>query len=154
MTTKTEELTVQTSEFFGGVDIFKPLSSGQLNRLAVSAVELSFPEGDIFKDNDDADGLYIVKNGMVKVTKSAADSSGVEVVLAILKPGDSFGELSLIDGLPRSANVVAMAPTICYFLPRDAFMLVLRENLEIAYAMLPALASMVRSSDQWVASLI
>ena len=115
---------------------------------------MSFPEGEIFKDNDVADGMYIIKSGMVKVTKSATDSAGVEAVLAILKLGNSFGELSLIDGLPRSANVVAMAPTVCYFLPREAFLLVLRENLEIAYVMLPALASMVRSSDQWVAQLI
>lgn len=145
---------MQTSEFLGGIDLFKDLSPGQLDRLSASAVELSFPVGDIFKDNDDADRLYIIKSGMVKVTKSTAETSGVEVVLAILKPGNSFGELSLIDGLPRSANVAAMAPSVCYFLPRDAFLLVLRENLEIAYAMLPALASMVRSSDQWVASLI
>ena len=145
---------METSEFLGGVDLFKDLTPGQLERLAVSAVELSFPIGEIFSDNDDGDGLYIIKTGMVKVTKSAAETSGVEAVLAILAPGKSFGELSLIDGLPRSANVAAMAPTVCYFLPRDAFMLVLRENLEIAYAMLPALASMVRSSDQWVASLI
>lgn len=145
---------MQTKEFLGGVDLFKDLTPGQLERLAVSAVELSFPVGEIFKDNDDGDGLYIIKSGNVKVTKGAAETSGVEAVLAILKSGNSFGELSLIDGLPRSANVVAMVPTVCYFLPRDAFMLVLRENLEIAYAMLPALASMVRSSDQWVASLI
>ena len=145
---------MQTNEFLGGVDIFKDLNPVQLERLSTSAVELSFPVGDIFSDNDDADGLYIIKSGMVKVTKSAAETSGVEAVLAILKPGNSFGELSLIDGLPRSANVAAIAPTVCYFLPRDAFMLVLRENLEIAYAMLPDLASMVRSSDQWVASLI
>ena len=145
---------METSEFLSGVDLFKYLSPAQLERLAASAVELSFPEGEIFKDNDVADGMYIIKSGMVKVTKSAADSAGVEAVLAILKLGNSFGELSLIDGLPRSANVVAMAPTVCYFLPREAFLLVLRENLEIAYVMLPALASMVRSSDQWVAQLI
>ena len=78
---------------------------------------------------DDADGLYIIKSGNVKVTKGAAETSGVEAVLAILKPGNCFGELSLIDGLPRSANVAALSPTVCYFLPRDAFMLVLRENL-------------------------
>ena len=145
---------MQTSEFLRGVDLFKDLTPSQLERLSVSAVELSFPIGEIFSDNDEGDGLYIIKTGMVKVTKSAAETSGVEAVLAILAPGKSFGELSLIDGLPRSANVVAMAPTVCYFLPRDAFMMVLKENLEIAYAMLPALASMVRSSDQWVASLI
>ena len=145
---------MQTSEFLGGIDLFKDLSPGQLDRLSASAVELSFPVGDIFKDNAAADGLYIIKSGMIKVTKSAAETSGVEAVLAILKPGNSFGELSFIDGLPRSANVAAMAPSVCFFLPRDAFLLVLRENLEIAYAMLPALASMARSSDQWVASLI
>lgn len=145
---------MQTNEFLGGVDLFKDLTPGQLERLAASAVELSFPVGEIFKDNDEADGLYIIKSGNVKVTKGAAETSGVEAVLAILKPGNCFGELSLIDGLPRSANVAALSPTVCYFLPRDAFTLVLRENLEIAYAMLPALASMVRSSDQWVASLI
>lgn len=145
---------MQANEFLGGVDLFRGLTPGQLDRLAGSAVELFFPVREIFSDNDIGDGLYIIKTGMVKVTKSAAETSGVEAVLAILAPGKSFGELSLIDGLPRSANVVAMAPTVCYFLPRDAFILVLRENLEIAYAMLPALASMVRSSDQWVASLI
>lgn len=114
---------MQTSDFLGGVDLFKDMTPGQLERLAVSAVELSFPVGEIFSDNDDGDGdgLYIIKTGMVKVTKSAAETSGVEAVLAILASGKSFGELSLIDGLPRSANVAAMAPTVCYFLPRDAF---------------------------------
>ena len=145
---------MQAFEFLNGVDLFKGLTDAQLERLAVSAVELSFPVGDIFKDNDDADGLYIIKAGMVKVTKKAAETSGMEAVLAILKPGNSFGELSLIDGLPRSANVVAMAPTVCYFLPREAFLLALKENLEIAFALLPALAAMVRSSDLWVAQLI
>ena len=105
-------------------------------------------------DNDAADGLYIVKSGMAKVTKSSADAAGVEAVLAILRKGNSFGELSLIDGLPRSANVAAMGPMECYFLPRDAFLLALKEAPEIALGMLPALASMVRSADQWVAQLI
>ena len=145
---------METAEFFRGVDIFKHLSENQLERLAGLAVELAFPEGPILQDNDEGDGLYVIKSGMVKVTKKAADTAGVEAVLAILRSGNSFGEISLIDGLPRSANVVAMGPTVCYFLPRDAFMLALRENLEIALAMLPALASMVRSSDQWVAQLI
>ena len=144
----------QTSESLGGINLFKDLLPGQLDRLTASAVELSFPVGDIFKDNDDADGLYIIKSGMVKVTKSAAETSSVEAVLVILKPGNSFGEFSLIDGLPRSGNVAAMAPSVGNFLPRYAFLMVLRENLEIAYAMPPALASMVRSSDQWIASLI
>ena len=145
---------METKEFLKGVDLFKFLTDSQLDRLAGSAVEVSFPEGNIIMDNDPADGLYIVKSGMAKVTKSAAETSGVEAVLAILRQGNSFGELSLIDGLPRSASVTAMGPIECYFLPRDAFLLALKETPEIALGMLPALASMVRSADQWVAQLI
>ena len=113
-----------------------------------------FPKVPVIRDNDDADGLYIVKSGMLKVSKGSAETLGIEAVLAILRPGNSFGEISLLDGLPRSGNVVALGPTVCYFLPRDAFMLMLKETPEIAFALLPALASMVRSADQWVAQLV
>jgi len=58
---------------------------------------------------------------MVKVAKSAADNAGLEAVLDILRQGNSFCEIGLIDGLPRSANVVAIGPSVCYFLPQDAF---------------------------------
>ena len=145
---------METKEVLRGVDLFKNLTDSQLDRLVGIAIELSFSEGPITRDNDDADGLYIVKSGMLKVSKGSADTLGVEAVLAILRPGNSFGEIGLIDGLPRSANVVAMGPIVCYFLPRDAFMLMLKETPEIAFALLPALAAMVRSADQWVAQLV
>ena len=74
--------------------------------------------------------------------------------MAILKPGSSFGEISLIDGFPSSANVTTMEPTWCYYLPRDAFLTALEENPEIAVGMLPALASMVRNADQWIGKLL
>ena len=145
---------METKEFFHGVGLFRYLTDIQLERLAGLAVDVSLPEGNIIMDNDTADGLYIIKSGMAKVTKSAADTAGVEAVLAILREGNSFGEISLIDGLPRSANVTAMGPMECYFLPRNSFMLAVKEAPEIALGMLPALASMVRSADQWVAQLI
>lgn len=147
---------METVDFFRKVDLFRFLSDGQLQRLAGQSRTVAFPEGTIIKDRDSADGLYIIKSGMAKVTKSASETSatGVEAVLAILRQGNSFGEISLIDGLPRSANVAAMGPIECYFLSRDAFLAALRESPEIALGMLPALAAMVRSADQWVAQLI
>ena len=75
-------------------------------------------------------------------------------MLAILREGDSFGELALLDGLPRSANVTAMAPVECYFLPEAAFVIALRENPGIARCMLPTLAGMVRTADEWVGQLL
>ncbi|PKB63833.1 MAG: hypothetical protein BZY80_05320 [SAR202 cluster bacterium Io17-Chloro-G2] len=145
---------METVEFLSQIDIFKNLQQSDLQRLAGQMTEVSFPEGDIIRDNDAADGLYIIKTGNAKVTKTAAESAGVEAVLAILRSGNSFGELSLIDGLPRSANVTAMGPVECYFLPRASFLMALREDPVLALGMLIALAGMVRSADQWVSQLI
>jgi len=145
---------LDTVEFLAKVGLFSNLQERDIHRLAANIRQVSFPEGDIIQDNDSVDGLYIVKKGMAKVSKSSSGATGVEAVLAILREGDSFGELGLIDGLPRSANVTAMGPVECYFLPRAAFLIALRENPDIARSMLPTLAGMVRTADQWVGQLI
>ena len=144
---------MEAVDFFRNLDLFKQLGEAELERLASSFKQVSFPEGLIIKDNDVADGLYIIQTGMAKVTKSSTGTTGVEAMPAILRPGNSFGELSLIDGLPRSANVSAMAPLTAYFLPRDDFLRALEENPQIALGLLQALTTMVRSANQWVAQL-
>ncbi len=144
---------METVEFLGSVDFFKHLKEDALGRLAGWMRLVCLPEGHIIKDTDPVDGLYIIQSGTAKVTKSA-ERWEAEAVLAILGPGSCFGEIGLIDGLPRSANVTAMEPTRCYFLPRDAFLQALEQNPEIAAGMLPALAAMVRNADQWIAQLL
>ena len=141
-------------EFLADVGLFSNLQKRDIQRLAVNIRQVSFPDGGMIQDNDSIDGLYIVKKGMAKVSKSSSTTAGVEAVLAILREGDSFGELGLIDGLPRSADVIAMGPVECYFLPRAAFQIALRENPGIAKSMLPTLAEMVRTANQWVGQLI
>lgn len=145
---------MEAAEFLRNLDLFKQLKEEELERLASRLKLLSLPVGLIIKDNDAADGLYIIKVGMAKVTKSSADTAGIEAVLAILRPGNSFGELSLIDGQPRSANVSAMTPLTAYFLPRDVFLSALRESPDLAMGLLQALTGMVRSANQWVAQLV
>ena len=140
---------METKDFFRGVDLFKCLGEYQLEELARIAVKRSFPGGVIFRELDEADGVYILESGVAQVTKSAAVAGGPEAVLATLYQGNCFGEISLIDGLPRSANVTAIVPIVCYFLPRDAFIHALMENPQIAFAMLQSFASMVRSADNW-----
>lgn len=145
---------MEAAEFLRNLDLFKQLKEEELERLASRLNLLSLPVGLIIKDNDVADGLYIIKVGMAKVTKSSADTAGIEAVLAILRPGNSFGELSLIDGQPRSASVSAMTPLSAYFLPRDVFLSTLRESPDLAMGLLQALTGMVRSANQWVAQLV
>ena len=135
------------------VALFKHLDHGGLARLAVVVKAMSFSEGPIIQENDPSDGLYIIVSGMARVTKTA-ETGQSEAVLNILRPGDTFGELGLIDGLPRSANVSAMGNLECYFLPRATFQETLTENPNLALALLPALAAMIRGADSWLASLI
>ena len=144
---------METVEFLGKVELFKQVGKDALEQLAPRMRLVYLQQGQIIKDDDPVDGLYIMKAGMAKVTKSA-ERWEAEAVLAILREGDCFGEISLIDGLPRSASVTAMEPSQCYFLPRETFLAALEENPEIAAGMLPALAAMVRNADRWIAQLL
>ena len=136
----------QRVSFLGQVEIFQHLSKATLERLASRVRSVSLVDGHIFEENEPTDGLYIITSGMVRVTKPAGTGE-VEVDLATLTRGDFFGEIGLIDGLPRSAKVTAMQPTECYFLPRPVFLAALRESPEIALSLLPALTRMVRNAD-------
>ena len=138
-----------SQDFFRSVDLFKYLTESQLELMVGIAVKVAFPIGEIIRENDAPDGVYIVESGVAKVTKSNMNSSESEAELGILRQGSSFGELSTIDGLPRSANVTATEPVTCYFLPRNHFLLALKENPEIGLAMLHAFANMVRGANIW-----
>ena len=150
---QTPEQTAETAEFLGRLSIFQYLGQEALERLAGQLSLVSLPEGPIFKEKDPVHGLYIIKSGAAKVTRSA-QGGGPEAVLAILSQGDSFGEVGLIDGMPRSADVSAMQATDCYLLERDTFFNLLERHPEMARHMLQALASMVRNADEWIAQTI
>ena len=100
---------MESLESLATVDLFKYVKREGLERLMAEMHLLFFPEGPIIKENDLPDGLYIIKSGMVRVSK-AAGTGEIEAVLAILRPGNTFGELSLLDGEPRSASVTAYNP--------------------------------------------
>ena len=120
-------------------------------QLLAARVELvSLADGPVFREDDPSDGLFIIRKGTAKVTKST-EGGDADAVLNLLRPGDSFGEIGLIDGLPRTAAVSAMGAMECWFLSRDAFLEILEERPRMAVAMMMSLAAMVRHADQWVA---
>ena len=114
---------------------------------------IACPGGPIFHEGDSGDGLYIIKSGTVNVTKSVTGDRP-EAVLAFLHDGDSFGEIQLIDGLPRSASVIAMEPVECYVLGPGPFSAVPEQHPEVAQSLLRPLAAMLRNTNQWVARTI
>src|SRR5215471_15114923 len=77
------------------------------------------PDQVLFRTGDACDGCYHVIEGLLKVTVKLP--SGRERILAILGPGGFIGELSLMDGAPRSASVVAIRASKLYFISRAVF---------------------------------
>ena len=148
---------MESEDFLRRVELFKHLNKEALESLGSQVRLVCLPEGhvirDTVRDRAAVDGLYIIKSGVAKVTR-ASQIWEAEAVLAILKPGNCFGEIGLIDGLPPSANVTAVEPMECYFLPREAFLTALEENPEIALGMVHSLSTMVRAADQWIAQLL
>lgn len=106
----------------------------------------------IFHREDPAGHVYVIVAGTVKV--SLPDENGREVVVAIERGGDAFGELALFDDSPRSATVTALADTEVLLLARKDFLDVLHNNAEAMSRMLGLLAQMVRRSSSRVEDLV
>ena len=120
MKTRPEGQPLTTADALGDIPIFRYLDRWVVERLADQMSMIACPGGPIVHEGDSGDGLYIIKSGTVKVTKSVTGDRP-EAVLAFLHDGDSFGEIQLIDGLPRSASVIAMEPVECYVLGPGPF---------------------------------
>jgi CRP/FNR family transcriptional regulator, cyclic AMP receptor protein len=105
----------------------------------------------LYHQEDLGDSLHIVQTGHVKIV--GAGESGTETVLAVLGPGECFGELALIDGGPRSARVEALEPVETLSVARSAFFEFLRENPRAIEPLLVALAKMIRRLTETVTDL-
>ena len=99
-------------------------------RLLANAKPQSLTEREVlFEAGDVADGCYRLEQGLLKV--SITSPQGDERILTILGPGSIVGELAIIDGLPRSATVVAIRECKLSFISRETFVRCLREYPEI-----------------------
>ena len=99
----------------------------------------------IFRQGDPGDSYYFINSGKVRVFRKSGE--GVETNLAQLCPGDSFGEIALLTGEPRSAYVEAMEETCLTVLPRDQFDRILRNNPGVALAFVKQLANWLLRDD-------
>ncbi len=105
----------------------------------------------ILLEESQGETFFIITKGAVKVTRLSDD--GREVILAILGESDFFGEMSLLDGEGRSANIVANDHAEVLTLSRNDFLDCLESYPKIAIALLEELAVRLRKSDQQIESL-
>ncbi|MBC7818606.1 MAG: cyclic nucleotide-binding domain-containing protein, partial [Planctomycetaceae bacterium] len=107
----------------------------------LSAGEVVFHKGDL------PDGLYVLLDGKVRVFLT--DEQGQhDVELAILSTGSLFGEMALLDGEPRSANVACVEPSRCLWLSRDEFLALLRSSSGLLESLLADLSRRVRGTQE------
>ena len=126
--------------------LFKGLSDDEIRLVAESCAEEERDAGDvIFVEGSTADRFYIVMEGRVEVWKNFYDPK--PDLLAIHGSGRFFGEMALIDDLPRSATVVAKERTRLLYLYRDDFRRLIRERSSIALSVMTGISYMVRNSN-------
>lgn len=143
----------QKNELLRGVDLFSALDDAQLDTLASMIIEKGFKKGDIIlmEDDDTSQSLFIIAKGEVKVVLTAED--GREAILASLKEGDFFGEMSLLDGEPRSATVRAVEDSRLLTIRREDFLAAIRKQPDLALTLLGEMSKRLRRSNRQISSL-
>ena len=128
------------------------MTEEELGYISEKMVSKHYDSGQtILLEASEGEQCFFVTEGSVKITRLS--KKGREVILAILSDGDFFGEMSLLDGEFRSANVVALEDTEVLTLNRNDFLLVLKNYPQIAIRLLKEMAHRLRKSDRQIASL-
>jgi CRP/FNR family cyclic AMP-dependent transcriptional regulator len=127
------------------------LADPLVRELARGGQVRSMARNTVFIDEGDkGDSLFVILSGRVKVF--VADADGREMVLDIHGPGDYVGELAL-DGRPRAASVMAMEPTVCSVLTRDALRTAIVANPDLAMNLIGTLIERLRIATEKVRNL-
>jgi CRP/FNR family cyclic AMP-dependent transcriptional regulator len=124
-----------------GVDLFADLSKRQLKRLLEASREVTHPPGkEIATEGLGAHAFHLVLAGAATVSKDGRE-------LRTLGPGDYFGEISMIDGKPRSATVEAVEPMKVLAIPHQSFERVVDEDPGFARHLLKTLCARLREAE-------
>jgi CRP-like cAMP-binding protein len=135
----------------GNVTLFAHLSARQRARLARFATTRDYRQGStIVRQGDTSMSLYVILSGSVRVNRESEGGGGT-VEVERLGQGGAFGEMGLIEDMPRAATVVAEEPTTCALLAKWDFQNELRDDPEIALSLLPVLTARIRELDSMLA---
>ncbi|GER92377.1 Crp/Fnr family transcriptional regulator [hot springs metagenome] len=138
--------------FLKEIPIFNALSDRYIRHLSDDFIIRSVNKGEtIFYQSDNSTDLYIVLEGAVKA--SLLNQDGEELILATFCKGDFFGEMSLLDGKPRSATMIAVDDSILGILRREKFLLAVKNDPMIAIDLLSALVQRMRMANGMIESL-
>jgi CRP-like cAMP-binding protein len=130
------------TEFLAKTDIFHGFKPEELSVFAPFLEVVRIKDSHtIFQEGMDGDAWFVILDGEVSVTKEMP--SGPPHVLSHLYPGESFGEMALMDGAPRMATLYAVEDTMLARLPRETFLQLLRDRSLPAVKLLWAMSGVL-----------
>ncbi|HOV64995.1 MAG TPA: ATP-binding protein [Spirochaetia bacterium] len=133
--------------FLRGISLFGNLSDADIRDIMKYCREAVFEPGTaVFHENDEADRFYMVMDGEVEVWKNYGTENAD--MIAVHGIGYLFGEMALVDDLPRSATVIARGQLRLLHINKDEFQKILQENSRVAFSIVRSVSAMVRKSNE------
>jgi CRP-like cAMP-binding protein len=129
--------------FLAGHPIFGALSPELLNQLSSYAIPRSVKRGTVILERgDDGTAMFAICSGTVKISAPSADGKGA--VFNLISDGAIFGEIAVLDGLPRSADATALTDCELMVIERRDFITLIRERAELALKLIEVLCRRLR----------
>lgn len=148
----TLEHPVTELSFLDNVPIFADLEEPDLKKIEKLGLRKKYKKGNIVVlEKEMGAALFVIISGKVKIVRT--DEDGREVILSIFGPGEFFGEMSLLDGLARSASVVALTKAELFMIHRRDFLKLVNEHPQVAISLLGELTTRLRKADTQIKSL-
>jgi CRP/FNR family cyclic AMP-dependent transcriptional regulator len=127
------------TELLASAPLFADVDAAGVERIAGRVIEVAFEPGHVIaRQGDIGTGFFLIADGRVRIIRDGEE-------IASLGDGEFFGELSVLDGKPRTAQVVAAEPTVCLALASWDFEAVVAEEPAVALAIMRALATRLRA---------
>jgi len=139
-------------DFLSNVSIFNDLSNSEIEEIQKFFKKRNYPKGSmVILEEEFGDTVFIIKKGTVKITR--VNDEGKEVILSLMGEYEVFGEMSVLDGEARSANVLAQEDCELLSIRSEDFLALLRGNFKISYGLMAQLAKRIRKSDMRIEAL-
>ena len=134
------------TELLAQVPLFSELTGAELRRIAAVAKRVNYREGDTIVEEGSLGGrFFVIQSGTARVQKGGRTR-------VTLGPGSYFGELSVLDGQPRSASVVAVAPVEAWSIAEFNFRALIKQYPTLAVKLLGALSARLRAAERSLVS--
>ncbi|HEY3763333.1 MAG TPA: ATP-binding protein [Verrucomicrobiae bacterium] len=128
------------------IKLFQGLAPGEFQAMRAFSRQIQFAAGaEIFHEGDVGDGLYIIKSGMVEISSMVTNET--RCIFTQLGPGEIFGEMAVIEALPRSATAVAVKETAVHFMPRAEMLQLLKRSPALAFNVMQEISRRLREFD-------